>query len=140
MVGAVRRAWYQTRLIVIQLPDRRQAARAREVGATLVEQGGPAVLVGEFATGGVEHYRNFYWGLVHDQPLDLAAFISGAALFAGGGREEALRVSSVGLRLLRLEKLASEPGEAGSANHELRDLIRRSARPRLLRNNRSRMD
>jgi hypothetical protein len=104
----------QTRLVVLRCHPGKAAAAARRLAAALVARGGPAVLVSDLEAG---FDRWLYERLVHDFPLDdvLLPYPGGQAhapipsLFAGSGREEALRVSSVGEGLLKLKHRSAEP-------------------------------
>ena len=107
---------YQTRLIVLHCWGADDASLARALGAAIVRRGGPAVLVGDFppARPSTIEYEQFYRNLVHDFPLDFALFGSGGmtptvalqapTLFAGAGREDALRVSSIGAALVEIRR------------------------------------
>jgi CHAT domain-containing protein len=96
-IEAVTALW-QTRLLIIEggpgdLPQLRRLAQR------LIGRGGPAVWLTEPAKGTATFYEYF----VHDRPLDfiLSRHQPSAApsLFAGGGREEALRFSPIGQAL-----------------------------------------
>lgn len=134
---------WRTRLVLIQTHDDRELERARLLATLLAGRGGPAVLVAapEFDRQ-QESYRSFYELLLHDEPHDTNFHHSFArraggercALFAGAGREEALRFSNVAVELLRLEEELSEPRRhAGGAETELEDLIRRHETPWMFR-------
>jgi CHAT domain-containing protein len=84
----------QTRLVVLTAPAR--AHDARRLAAAVVARGGPAVRVSR------EPELGAYPRLVHDYPLDEAfeEHAPGFALFVGAGREELLRVSQPGTRLI----------------------------------------
>lgn len=109
----------RTRLVVLRCRTREETAAARRLAAALVARGGPAVLIGDLETG-LDHW--LYDRLVHDFPLDDVLLpppggqphASIPSLFAGSGREEALRVSSAqeGLpkrRLLLVAPVAARP-------------------------------
>jgi hypothetical protein len=84
---------WSTRLIV--LDDAEPALPAlRRLADAIVAGAGPAVFV-----GGTAAFETLYEGLLHDQPFDELQQSSGAALFAGAGREEALRFSVMGEEL-----------------------------------------
>jgi CHAT domain len=116
---------WQTRLVVITCRERGEAGAARRLASALVNRGGPAVLVGYFPeeadTRG--YYGEFYDLLIHDFPLD--AIIErvpdrhavkpglSVSLFVGAGREEGLRVSTLGIKLLDLGKSLSPEQEEG---------------------------
>jgi hypothetical protein len=94
-------ALYQVRLVVLPISDESAVVEARRLAARLVDRGGPAVLLatadqrtrpGSYHEPGL---RQIYAGLIHDEPLDVAMRnVPGAGLFAGAGREDALRVSA----------------------------------------------
>lgn len=103
----------QTRLLVLEAADGGEEADARALAAGLVARGGPAVLV--LRDPGRDAIIGLYDLLIHDRPLDWIArelqgrgeiggmeARGGATLFAGAGREEAVRVSGPGARLLEL--------------------------------------
>ncbi len=101
---------WQTRLILIDAWTPEQHRVARAVAHALTARGGPAVVTGPLSGIRQEGFNTpgFYWNLVHDFALD-AAFLDAnwgaplrATLFGGAGREEALRVSTVGIGLLDL--------------------------------------
>jgi hypothetical protein len=87
---------FQTRLVVAQcetvlLPG------AREVAQTLVDRGGPAVWLFDSS---FTDWQNFYAYIVHDRPLDwMQTRLRAGALFAGGGREDAVRYSHLAVEL-----------------------------------------
>ena len=103
----------QTRLVVVECTTPAEAAAARSLGAALVAKGGPPVLVSECAEPGVRaaYFGSLYSLVIHDSPIDAAVGyaaadvhrkggeVPAACLFAGAGREDALRVSSVGIAL-----------------------------------------
>jgi hypothetical protein len=95
----------QTRLLVLHLENDADRAEALELGAALVSRGGPAVLVFGPDPSPDRIFR-LYDLLIHDRPLDwIAADLQRdglAVLFAGAGREEAIRVSGPGARLMEL--------------------------------------
>lgn len=82
---------WRTRLIVIEA-DEARLAKLRRAAYTIVASGGPAVFV--FQDTKFEAV-GFYADLLHDRPLDWIRYDAGGALFAGSGREEALRFSAV---------------------------------------------
>ena len=113
----------QTRLLVLQLADDEDREEALEFGAALVGRGGPAVLVFGPDPSPDRIFR-LYDLLVHDRPLDwIAAELQRdglAVLFAGAGREEAIRVSGPGARLLELAERLDANDAAAEA--ELADV------------------
>ncbi len=87
---------WQTRLAIIEVPPARLAL-VRRLGHEIIERGGPAVIVGP--NDGVDRVT-LYASILHDRPFDwVKQFQPAAVLFAGGGREEALRFSPAGERL-----------------------------------------
>jgi hypothetical protein len=89
-----RAARYQVRLLVITTND---LQAARQLAARLGARGGPAVIVAPPAlvSPGQEPILWLYADLIHDTPLDAAVQrLAGIQLFAGAGREDALRVSA----------------------------------------------
>lgn len=113
----------QTRLVVLHAPVT-QRERAIGLAAALIGAGGPAMLVESLAADErLRFYRQFYSDLIHDFPLDSmlqnaqATPDDGVILFAGAGREDELRVSTVGLRALRIPRRAtpSKPLLAGAS-------------------------
>ena len=97
---------------MVHCANEAQAANARRLGLALVRRGGPALIVGYFPKGEADPYLSLYGDIVHDKPLDdalswlkpddgLGPF---PTLFAGAGREDMLRVSSVALSLLELKR------------------------------------
>ncbi|HVR11456.1 MAG TPA: CHAT domain-containing protein [Thermoanaerobaculia bacterium] len=112
---------WRTRLVVMHCETAPAAAAARRLAGALCDRGGPAVLAvlaPAADAGAADFYRAFYFHLVHDFPLDdiLAQTVRfdrrgggvTAALFAGAGREDALRVSAVGLVLANLSRTLDE--------------------------------
>lgn len=106
---------WQTRLVVLCCASRDGLPWARRLAHTLASRGGPAVLV--TPPSDPNFFQAFYDRLIHDDPLDQVLQIANQnhpdaadrALFAGGGREEILRVSSIGEQLLSLsQELESE--------------------------------
>lgn len=95
-------ALWQTRLVILEA-DLTYAPIFRRLAHRLVCRGGPAVLLMDRTAG----TRIFYDFFVHDRPLDfiLMKYPPGldVTLFAGGGREDALRFSSIGEALSRPE-------------------------------------
>jgi hypothetical protein len=106
----------QTRLLVLE-SARNEEPAARVFAQRLVSRGGPAVLVlDRDAARGTALVQALYVELLHDRPLDwavraacLSSPTTPCALFAGAGREELLRISRVGLDLLRLASPAPDP-------------------------------
>jgi hypothetical protein len=99
----LRLAGWQTRLITIALSSDADWPLVRRLANELLAKGGAAV-VASVATP--EQWHNFYAELIHDRPVDFAAMMAlpreGTMLWLGGGREEALRPSNVGVHLLSL--------------------------------------
>ena len=103
---------WQTRLAVFHCDGPGDFSIALRFATALVNRGGPAVLVERLDQHEADaFYQGLYNYLIHDYPLDLIVKILGSsraatelipALFAGGGREEALRVSNIGLNLVKL--------------------------------------
>ena len=113
----------QTRLLVLEGGP---GGELRSLAAALVARGGPAVLVLHRADDAA--LTELYDLLIHDRPLDWIARAlqehGGATLFAGAGREEALRVSGPGAELAGLaERLNAEPAEAERVESELRAMV-----------------
>ena len=79
-----------------------------QLADAILNKGGPAVLVGDNHTKLI----SFYGGIIHDFPLDKAMnysqnpenFNSNTVLFAGKGREDALRISTLGENLIQIGK------------------------------------
>jgi hypothetical protein len=108
---------WQTRLVIIHLPRRREQRRPLAMlAAGLVARGGPAVVLAE-ATWDAPLV--LYKGILDDEPLDAAILgphPQGAdALFMGGGREEALRISTFAEGLGRVEADVIEGRSVGGA-------------------------
>jgi hypothetical protein len=84
---------YQTRLVIIEAALT-ILKEAREVAQTIVERGGPAVwIVDATAAPGM---AAAYAYIIHDRPLDwIKAAVGLGELFAGAGREELLRYSTL---------------------------------------------
>jgi hypothetical protein len=107
---------WQTRLIVIEAPP--DASALREYAQRIVMRGGPAVwIVPPGVVGTLYEY------LVHDRPLDWIQQRFGTrvhpphpALFAGAGREEALRFSHIGRALTGVDPARIQP-------HAPRDIV-----------------
>ena len=91
-------ALWQTRLLIIEAAPT-YLPLLRRLAQRLIGRGGPAVWLTEEAKGTATFYRYF----VHDRPLDFILsqhqLSEAASLFAGGGREEALRFSAIGQAL-----------------------------------------
>jgi hypothetical protein len=102
-------AW-QTRLVIIETRGEAEITAARRLGHALTARGGPAVLViDQTEADASQLILSFYDLLIHDSPHDfnVASSFTGrtrASLFAGAGREDALRFSNVGLGLMQLER------------------------------------
>lgn len=91
---------WQTRLIVFE-HDGDASPLLRRVAATIVDRGGPAVLL--VPRG---RYGDVYWSFVHDRPLDWISASFSLVLFAGAGREELLRYSKIAELLGRPDVVA----------------------------------
>lgn len=128
---------WQTRLIVIECHSDDEVRAARRLAAALIGRAGPAVLVVDLVepTG---FFEGFYRNLLHDFPLDqilltlssihIAYQAFPMSLFAGAGREEALRISSLGLALLKFEaelSAAIADLDLGRVS-DMHDLVRRT--------------
>ena len=109
---------WQTRLVVINCESTEEAQTARKMAQALCDRGGSAVVVAQFPVGSgtisANLYRRFYENLIHDFALDdivaeIQSATSSIALFGGGGREDALRVSNVALGLFNLSQKLKEP-------------------------------
>jgi hypothetical protein len=104
----------QTRLIVINCTDPQQMSAARRLGDAITAKGGPAVLAVSLPQSeAADFFGHWYDAIVHDFPIDVAApfFPTGTefSIFAGAGREDLLRVSTIGLNLIELEpKLSAD--------------------------------
>lgn len=94
---------------------------ARRLAHRIVARGGPAVAVVDESE--FDMY-SFYGSLVHDRALDEAVLRDyepqNVALFAGAGREDALRVSTVAFQLAELVRYAI-PHEEGAVGEILRE-------------------
>ena len=109
----------QTRLVVVRCADAAAHRAARALGAALTARGGPALL----ALGAGVDPLDLYAPLILDHPLDrivaesLAAVAAGACtLFAGAGREEALRIAPQQEELKKFgERVAAGDPEAHRA-------------------------
>jgi hypothetical protein len=116
----------QTRLVVIECRTELDTDRALPLAHALASRGGPAILL---CAWDAETLGRFYDRLVHDNPLDwILGDVWGSGprgvLFAGAGREDALRVSTPAVVLsqvsLRVPAMAgveidSGPVDAGIA-------------------------
>ena len=106
----------QTRLLVLESGAGVDDGELRRLAAGLVERGGPAVLV---LPAGPDALTTLYDLLIHDRPLDWitrALRAHGrAALFAGAGREEAIRVSGPGARIAEIADRLKAGGEKARA-------------------------
>ena len=119
----------QTRLVVIRCRQPSELHAIRMAAQALVERGGPAVfaaLAPQLQTSA--DFQYFYNELLHDRPLDWIARSfqqanKTASLFAGGGQEDALRVSGPALGLLELADSLQHPSTAGAAEDALNDVI-----------------
>jgi hypothetical protein len=118
----------QTRLVVIRCARDCEMRAARRLAQALVDRAGPAVVLAR--VGSNEKYRFFkdlYDGLLHDRPLD---WLAGAfqfrprsfSVFAGGDREEALRVSNPAVALLQLAEALDRPSTSLAVEAELHEL------------------
>lgn len=81
----------QARLLVLQVADEDELPRALELAHAIADRAGPAVLVTP-ADADVEF---LYRAILDDEPLDAVAGALNAAIVAGAGREDALRISAV---------------------------------------------
>jgi len=105
---------WQTRLVVMHCETAAEAAAARRLAAALCDRGGPAVLVAMIPIPEAQSfYQDFYDRLIHDFALDHILSVTSrsgvtAALFAGAGREEGVRISNVGLNLVKLSRKLRE--------------------------------
>ena len=102
---------WQTRLVTIAVGDATALPLFRRFAARLVAGGGPAVML--FAPPVLPDVVDF---VVHDRPLDwIAAHVSGVTLFAGMGREEAMRFSEIAEQLAdpKVVQRAIKPGFRG---------------------------
>ena len=110
---------WQCRLVVLECSFPDQAANARRLASALVRRGGPAIVVGDFPSFVSDPYQDLYANIIHDSPLEFAVpFLEAGALnhpslFGGAGREESLRVSSVGLALLGLRRILRSDAKTG---------------------------
>ena len=111
----------QTRLVFIAC-DHDKAAWFMKLGQALTDCGGPAVVVESLPVDERHNFwRGFYSDLVHDFPFDAIldrllrwSTLGGGlvsldksspraiCLFAGAGREDEMRVSSIGLRVMSI--------------------------------------
>lgn len=134
---------WQTRLIIINCNKSKQAADARRLATAIVNRGGPAILVCKFSKFGSadKFYEHFYERLIHDVAIDSAlefamtfsadrsdfGAASSASLLIGAGREESLRFSTLGEKLIELnEALSSPPDVETEAKNELLNLMSRN--------------
>lgn len=122
----------QTRLVILHSPMPNDRATARLLARALCDKGGPAILVAGGPNSIMESfYRHLYDGLIHDSGIDVALTAetqatAAATLFVGGGREDGVRVSNVGLALIELATAFSTQEIAeGSAEIKLTDLAAR---------------
>ena len=140
----------QTRLVVIDCAGTETAQYARRLALRLVNRGGPAVLVTNFAAEAAagDFYKWFYHQVIHDFPLDVIfkwalswfpnqmSFLNGLpSLFVGAGREEGLRISTVGVNLLQLEQdllFAATEGIERESVTAVRELVSRTHEARIV--------
>lgn len=109
---------WQTRLLILHSKTAAEMSTLRRFAAAIAARGGPAVLVEHLAGSAIQRfYDRFYEQLIHDFPIDLcwreALQQAGAnqfetSLFAGAGREEALRISNVASTLYDIARLDRE--------------------------------
>jgi hypothetical protein len=87
---------WQTRLLVLEgVPG--HLGELRKAAQKLIDRGGPAVMVLPPTSNAT---TTLYAAILHDRPLDWCQqHMARGALFAGGGRPEALRFSRIGLEL-----------------------------------------
>lgn len=127
---------WQTRLVIIECRSGYELNTARRLATALINRAGPAVLVSEHSPTLNRFLEDFYWNLLHDFPLDeilsRTAHLSQGqlTLFIGARREDALRISNLGLALLRLEKelSAAKKSRKRESVREMTDLVRTIAR------------
>ena len=86
---------WHTRLVVFDVRDEGDAEEVRQVGARLAGRGGPAVILRRVTS----FVGLLYERLIHDFPLD-ALSIGLDTIFGGQGREELVRVSTLGAELV----------------------------------------
>lgn len=114
-------AW-QTRLVVFHCDRQGDFDNAVRFAAELLSVGGPAIVVERLKLARARmFYRSFYSDLIHDFPLDEALnrtlfqaglrseISSSVSLFAGAGREEGLRVSTIAIKMLQIARTVSRP-------------------------------
>jgi hypothetical protein len=108
-------------MVVVRCAGDDQVRAARPWGARLVARGGPAVLALR-AGRTTASFKTLYRLLAHDRPLDRIAGelqrslrAGDVALFAGGGREEAVRVSQPAEALVELTHALEWPQTPGPA-------------------------
>lgn len=138
---------WQTRCIIINCHTKYETAAALRLATALVNRGGPAILVNEAAAipAGSPFFQEFYWQLFHDSPLDFGMmraltnvaspwFVSYPSLFVGGGREEALRISSLGVELLKFGEQLTAAIERSDYNQvrEMAELVYTAAARQLI--------
>lgn len=101
---------WQTRLVIIQCSSGSEVSVAQRLATALINRGGPAVLVCQYSPTLNNYLSEFYRNLIHDFPIDSIlsriAHLSHAPLnlFAGARREDALRISNLGVALVNLQE------------------------------------
>lgn len=124
---------WQTRLLVIQCDTPTKAVVARRLGARLCNRGGPAVIVANVQNPPAYmwlFYQELYGYIVHDFAIDHAVERTSrpgitVSLYGGTGREEGLRVSTVGFGLFTLGRKVQEKPANVEAQEEYRALFPR---------------
>lgn len=127
---------WQTRLVILNTRRPEDLPAARSLAAALVNRGGPAVLVTADDDRAYLLFHKFYNNLLADLPHDdslgdLPDFLfprRRPTLFVGAGREDALRLSGVELRLLSVAREMSDPQSATA--EDFRHLVVRATRHR----------
>ena len=122
---------WKTRLVIIECNGRYDFVLAQRLATALINRGGPAVLVIEQSPNLTSFLREFYWNLLHDFPVDTALLRIGhmdhgpLSLFAGARREDALRISNLGLALVKLEeRISAAKASPSPPESEVDDLVR----------------
>lgn len=118
------------RLLVLKCRTGSETMQARRLAAAVTSRGGPAVILVPATVADDELFR-LYEPLVHNAPLDQAvANLRGTSgdqlltLFAGGGREEALRLTRIGEELKNLaEQLLTEPTPTANIDYDTLGIV-----------------
>ncbi|RTM13598.1 MAG: hypothetical protein EKK33_10580 [Bradyrhizobiaceae bacterium] len=109
---------WRTRLVVIRGQVDDEMHVLRRFAHRLAAQGGPAIWLVDAKTSKLPaRLREFYSQLIHDTPIDLAAAIAARSspdpasdtLIVGGGREELVRVSTLGRRISNIARQLNDP-------------------------------